>query len=200
MHMHHIINLLPPEKMAALKRVRLNDRLIKYSVLLFAFIGVGLFVLDYYVDTLREQRNVAQRQAAELEANLQTFKALTEQALFINDRIQSIDTQITSRRSWTLVLADLAASTPGDVEVTAFSPAFKGTIQTFSITAEAGSRTSMITFKNALDATTSFANVTFETSNLADTNEPDSRVTFTLTGQIGDTPAPKPESPTKADA
>lgn len=177
------INLLPPDKKQLLARAHLNDRLAKLGVLTIAVVGASILVLTAYVQTLNEQRRLTQSQIVNLENNLKPFDALMQEALFVHDRGTTTDILLSLRRSWTKVLDDIAQTTPGDVQVTNFTPALKSTAWTFNLSANASSRASMLNFKNALEAATSFENLTVERSDLVG-SDTDSRVTFTVTGTI----------------
>lgn len=187
-----MINLLPPEAKARLARRRFNSRLIKIVIVLLALEIAGVGILWSWQQTAQETRDLIEERVASLRLNLKSFDNIREQAALIADRAADYQALQKNLIDWPAVLSDLAAATPADMTLSSFKTTPVGNTLTVTISGEAGSRASVIAFRQSLENSPTFAAMVFDSSTLIDSQS--GRVSFNLTGKL-ETKTPEAEKP-----
>lgn len=178
------VNLLPDERKQAHRQKKINISLLKISVVVIAVVAAGLLILKDYESTVRETRTLAQTRVTNLKNNLEPFNATRAEALLINDRLDAIESVTKNSLDWDNLIATLAQNTPADIVLGSLSPTLKNKNVLFTTNGEAGSRESVIIFKNALEKSGRFENITYGVFQITSSEGSSRRVSFNLSGSI----------------
>lgn len=173
------INLLPPK----LKQEKEFKKISKTVVLFLSFlflILIGFTASIYFADQqVKGKSRNDNDKISEEEASLLKLKPIETKVNIINSKLDKIS-QIDSKRAyWSVLIKDLAGDTPQKVQIKTLS-ADKNTNR-IDITGSAQTRRDIAAFKEKLEASNYFKNVTFYTSSLeTQSNE----YTFTMSCEL----------------
>lgn len=156
------INLLPP-KFKREKRIQKTAKIIFVFLTVICFVILiltgGLFAADYFT-----QKDI-QKSKSKIAEQKRIFKRYEEIENNVNDfnskltKIQSIESQ---KISWSSILLNLSSSTPTNVQIKTFSAADNN--KRITITGYAETRNDIAVFKEKLEKSEYFKNVTFSSS------------------------------------
>lgn len=175
------INLLPPE----LKLIRINAKrnasLVSVSlviVLVFAVVGI---IFRSFASTIKTNLDAAKTEVEKNNINLDDYKDLQTLALSINDRSKTADEINKNRVFWSQVLQELAYSAPNDVQFENISANTEKT-PNFILQGNTTTEREIIKFKEKLENSPFFKNVSFKSSSLnKDQNQTENnKLSFTL--------------------
>src|SRR3990167_4957624 len=179
------INLLPPE--LKLKRIaaKRNASLIGISaviVLVFAVLGI---IFRSFESTIKTNLEAAKTEVEKNNINLDDYKDLQTLALTINDRSATASEINKNRVFWSQVLQELANSAPSDVQ---FENIAANTEKSpnFILQGNTTTEREIIKFKEKLENSAFFKNVSFKSSSLnQDQNQTENnKLSFTLEFEI----------------
>lgn len=169
------INLLPPELKFQRLMAKRNATLIGFCVviiLIFATIGLIGKSLESTVEAyLGAAKNDTQKDPSGLEQ----YQNLQDMALLINDRWQTTQTLEKDRVFWSQVLSDLTNNVPIDVQFENLAINAEKT-PNFILSGNTTTEREIIKFKDKLEASVFFKNVTFKSSNLSTGTDPTQKV------------------------
>jgi Tfp pilus assembly protein PilN len=177
------INLLPPENKLKIKQAKQSANI--FSICLVAVII--LVVLGFILKTLKNDllgpdlENI-QKQIEAQKTELSSYNELENQALLVNDR-GKLSSQIESQKaSWSQILQDLINDVPTNVQVTTLT-ADLAKSPNFVLQGTTDSDRDAIKFKDKLENSAFFKDVSFKSSSTAQNQTPGSssqKLSFTL--------------------
>lgn len=164
------INLLPPE--LKLKRIaaKRNASLISIClviVIVFAILGIIARSLE---STIKTNLSATKSDVEKGTGQLDEYKDFQELALIINDRAKTADEIGKNRVLWSQSLQDLANSAPGDVQFENLTANIEKS-PNFILQGNTTTEREIIKFKEKLENSVFFKNVTFKSSSLNEAKE-----------------------------
>jgi Tfp pilus assembly protein PilN len=173
------INLLPQE--LKLKRIQAKHTVSLISVclvIIFATVILGI-IAQSAKETVTAHLGNTQANVDQSN-NLQgENKTLVDDALLINDRAQATNDVNKTRAIWSQVLQELSNDAPSDVQFeTVTANALKK--PNFQLTGNTSSEVEIIKFKDKLESSGFFKNVTFKNSSLNSGQTSGQNLKFTL--------------------
>lgn len=179
------LNLLPPALLADQARGRRNLRLIKLGAVGLALSVALVAIVQATAATTGEQVTLLTNKVETLRENLEPYADVRSDALFIGDRLEALESLTKADRRWYQPLLTLGSQTPPDVQIVAFVPKEQKSGLGFTLQGVASSRTTIVSFKTALEETAEFTALILESSELVgDATTASEQVTFTLSGTI----------------
>ena len=173
------INLLPPE--LKLKRIaaKRNASLISISLVIVIVFVVAGIISRSLESTIISNLDSLKSQVERNNVNVDNYKDLKDLALLINDRSKSADEINQKRVLWSQVLQELANNTPEDVQ---FENITGNTDKSpnFILQGNTTTEREIIKFKEKLENSSMFKNVSFKSSSLGQENEQNGKISFTL--------------------
>lgn len=171
------INLLPPELKLRRIHARRNASLISISlvmVIIFAVLGI---VARSFESTITANLGNIKADVEKGNVNLDEFKDLQDLALLINDRSFAADEINKNRVFWSQVMQELANNAPSDVQ---FESLVGNSEKSPNFTLQGNTTTEreIIKFKEKLENSPMFKNVSFKSSSLGKDQE--QKLSFTL--------------------
>lgn len=173
------INLLPPK----LKKEREGKRLLRILNIFFSFSFLILFIFTVIIYTANisaiGQISKDKIDIANQNATLKTLSTTEQKVVTINSKLDRIGQIDGSRAIWSNVIKDLANDTPTKVQIKAL--ALNKETNKIDLSGSASTRRDIAAFKDKLEESKYFKNVTFYTS--SHTVESDS-YSFNLSAEL----------------
>lgn len=159
------INLIPP-------KIKKEKELIKIASLSLSALFVIILLLIVFSGTVYLSDNLVkanltdiEKQISEQDSSLLTLEPTQKKIDLINSKLEKIDATTAARPIWSNIIKDLASDTPQNLKINTLSmDANTGKIDLTGITE---TRRDIAAFKEKLEASKFFKNVTFSTSSLA---------------------------------
>lgn len=172
------INLLPPQLKLRRIEAKRNASLIGICIVI-TFAVIILAIIGRSTETtVKERLNAAKLDIEKSTNQIDESKDLENLALLINDRAGTTDKINQTRVIWSQVIQELANSVPTDVQFTNLV-ADTGKTPNFVLQGITTTEREIIKFKEKLENSSMFKNVTFKNSSLK--NEQNvQKLTFTL--------------------
>jgi len=175
------INLLPPQlkmKRIAAKR---NASLLSICVVIILAVAILGIIARSLESTFATNLNSSKNEIEKNTGVLDQYGDLQDRAVFINDRWQTTQAIAKNRVSWSQVLQDLNNSAPSDVQFDNLNMDADKT-PNFVLQGNTTSEREIIKFKDKLEESAFFKNVTFKSSSLSQTQDQEAagKVKFTL--------------------
>jgi Tfp pilus assembly protein PilN len=177
------INLLPPELKMQRIMAKRNASLIGIcvvSILVFALLGIIGRSLE---STISSNLNNAKNSTEQDSSQLNQYQDQQDLALLINDRWQETQKIEANRVYWSQALQELSNSVPTDVQVESLVIDSEKT-PNFVLTGNTTSDREVIKFKDKLESSSFFKNVSFKSSGLSNdqttTQVQSDKIKFTL--------------------
>jgi len=173
------INLIPPKfkKERAIKRT--------FGIVIFGFVALGLMVIAvtaiFLLSNVFAQNDIKNinMKIQDQQATILKYKELEDDINSTNGKLKKLDSLSSKKIFWSMVLTDLANSTPEKIQITNFSISqitAKGTLNGIAET-----RRDIAKFKEKLEASNYFKNVGFSASSYQEaTND----YTYTMSLEI----------------
>lgn len=156
------INLLPPN----IKKVKEYQKILSFISYFFACIFLILIfftVIVYIADmSIITDINKNSKEITSQEATLKSLEDISEKVIVINSKLDKISQVDTNRVIWSNVLKDLANDTPKNLQIASLS--LDKESSKIQLTGSAATRRDIASFKEKLEASKYFKNVTFSTS------------------------------------
>jgi len=172
------INLLPPELKLRRIAAKRNASLISVClVFVIIFVVLGIIVRSFE-STISTNLNNLKTEVEKENVNLDEYKDLKDLALTINDRSQAADEINENRVFWSQVLLELANNTPADVQFENLTSNMEKT-PNFILQGNTTTEREIIKFKEKLENSAMFKNVSFKSSSLGKEEE-GQKLSFTL--------------------
>lgn len=157
------INLLPEEEKSKFLERKQGQRIGRLAVYLLIIIFVLLAGALSLQATLAFILQTQDKTIQNLNDQLAAFKEIEEKAIFISDRILEGKNIEKERVLFSQVFDNLAASTPSNIQITRLSLILSGTPQV-TLSGETPSLRDAIKFKEKLEESKFFENVSFDSS------------------------------------
>lgn len=159
------INLLPPELKLRRLAARRNASLISIClviVIVFTILGIVFRSLE---STVKTNFDTIKSSVQQNNVNLDEYSDLKDLALLINDRSLTADEINNKRIFWSQVLQELALNTPADVQYESLT-AVSDKTPNFLLKGNTTTEREIIVFKEKLESSSFFKNVSFKSSSL----------------------------------
>lgn len=172
------INLLPPELKLKRLAARRNASLISIClvvVIVFTVLGIVFRSLE---STVKADFDTIKSNVKQNNVNIDEYSDLKDLALSINDRSLAADEINNNRIFWSQVLQELAINTPSDVQIENLTTNSAKT-PNFILQGNTTTEREIIVFKEKLENSTFFKNVSFKSSSLGK-QENSEKLSFTL--------------------
>lgn len=183
------INLLPPELKLQRINAKRNASLISICIIVvFIFVIIGVIVRSL-ASTVEARLTTAKNDVQRGSSQLDQYKNLEELALLINDRSNTADKISQNRLIWSQALQELTNSAPSDVQFENLTANVEKT-PNFVLKGNTTTEREIIKFKEKLENSPMFKNVSFKSSSLTkETNPPTGgqegeKLSFTLDFEI----------------
>jgi Tfp pilus assembly protein PilN len=173
------INLLPPQIKKEKETSRKFITVFGYSfflLILLSATGGGIYLYNQKLDKKATDLNKKYDQFA---AEDKQYDQTANEINIINQKLVKIDGVNKNRIVWSLILTNLARSTPSGVQIKTLD--LSKDAKNASITGEAASRMEIARFKEKLENNDYFKNVVFSSSTV---NERESNFTFNMTAEL----------------
>lgn len=159
------INLLPPE--LKLKRInaKRNASLLSVCLVIFLVFAVAGIIARSLETTIKTNLDAAKSEVEKNNINLDEYKDLQDLALSINDRSQAADEINKNRVFWSQALQELANSAPNDVQFENLTANAEKS-PNFILQGNTTTEREIIKFKEKLENSPFFKNVSFKSSSL----------------------------------
>lgn len=172
------INLLPPQLKLQRIEGKRNASLIGICIVItFAVIVIAIISRSLEA-TIKERLNTAKTDIEKSTGQIEESKDLENLALLINDRAKTTDKINETRAIWSQVVQELSNSAPVDVQFTNIA-ADTGKTPNFILQGNTTTEREIIKFKEKLENSPMFKNVTFKNSSLK-TEQDVQKLSFTL--------------------
>ena len=159
------INLLPPELKLSRLDAKRNASLISIClVIIIAFVVLGIIsrsLSSTVQTTLENSKSDLQKSGTSLDQ----FSDLKDLALLINDRAKTADEIDKTKIIWSQLLTDLANRVPADMQIETLT-GNSAKAPNFVLTGNTVSEREIIKFKDKLEESPFFKNVSFKNSSL----------------------------------
>ena len=170
-----IINLLPTSQKIKIQKAKTSQIAASLGVFWLVFLVILTLLIFSYRLTLASSLKANLSQKEFLEKEMAENKDIAKMALFINDRLESIQSN-RAETHFSVFVDELVTSTPSALQITNFSLSLKTKPQ-LKIQGLAGSRREVVKLMEKLEVSSYFKDMTFVTSNLAQ-----GQVVFTIEG------------------
>lgn len=173
------INLLPPE----LKQKRITNKknaTLIGSCVVIILVMIIISVLSYsFRSTINSSLKTVQDDIEKNNALLEGDSEIENLALFINDRATTADTIDKTRAIWSQVLQELNNSVPSTVQFENLA-ANSDKSPNFTLQGNTTSEREIIKFKEKLENSVLFKNVSFKSANLSSIVTQANKLSFTI--------------------
>ena len=161
------INLLPPEIKLKIKKGRQSANIFAIClVVIVVLVVVGVILSSLKSAILQPQFETTKTQIDKANSDLENFNKLEAQALFINDRAKIAKTLEEKRPVWSQILQDMINSVPQDVQFVSLAVDLDKS-PNFVLQGNTTSERQVILFKDKLENSKFFKDVTFKSSSKA---------------------------------
>lgn len=174
------INLLPPE--LKLKRIeaKRNASLISICLVCIIFVAILGIIARSLESTFEANLNTTRENIEKSNEKIEQYQNLQDLALLINDRWQTALEINQDRVYWSQVIQDLINSVPVNIQFENLNIKVEKN-PNFVLQGNTTTEREIIKFKEKLEESVFFKNVTFKSSSLAkDQEEEKEKITFTL--------------------
>lgn len=172
------INLLPPQVKVKIKQAQNSANVFSVClVITIVFITLIIILSSAKTNFLQFRLDNANSEISQASSQTKSFKELENKALFLNDRAK-LATEIENKRAvWSQVLQDLINSVPSDVQFVSLAADLTKT-PNFILQGNTTSEREIIKFKEKLENSSFFKDVSFKNSSSAESKE--NSLNFTL--------------------
>ncbi len=173
------VNILPPQikqEKETGKKIRRSIFYVFLLTILLLVIGGGLYLYNLELGLKIQNLNSRQDQLAK---DAKQYEQVATQIATINKKLTKIDDINKNRIIWSLILSNMARSTPTQVKLSTLS--LDKSTKKVTMTGEAESRMEIARFKEKLESSDYFKNVIFSSSSH---NQQEDNFTFNLTAEL----------------
>jgi Tfp pilus assembly protein PilN len=175
------INLLPTEIKKQEIAEKQNAGFLIVCIVIFVILGIIIFVLYAYDKTLTFEITSKTENIITAKKSLETYHDLNNEVFFIKDRITEFNNQ-KSAPGWAKMLSSMSNATPRTVTLNSFDAVVSQNPQ-IEIKGNATNYSDVVKFKENLNASKYFSDVTFQSSLKSITNEIET-IDFSLKANI----------------
>ena len=173
------INLLPPELKLKRLGAKKNASLVTICLVVVIVFALSGLLSRNFKNTVSANLQTTKSNIDKEVGQLDTFKDVQELAYLINDRAQEAVKINQTKVMWSQVFQDLTNNTPQDVQIANINA--KATeAPNFILQGNTTSEREVVKFKEKLESSIFFKNVTFKSSSLTTGGSESSRITFSL--------------------
>lgn len=186
------INLLPKERKENYRYREVNRMIILVCFLVLAVLALAVLGAVSLKAMVNAQKNSAEQNLAQKKTQLDLLSSDKTRIEQLNNSMAEIKKLMQSQTDWNKVLQEIASKTPVDVQLSKLSlgsaskeanpaPDAAGGTQ-INLGGQAASRRSVMKFKDQLERTGNFQNLTFNSLDETPNDKGAVTVTFDLTG------------------
>lgn len=173
------INLLPSEVKTKVTKLKHSASIYGIClVVVIVFVLSAVLLTIYKNDLLQNQLNSYGNDITQNTKELANFSDLQSKALFLNDRVKLATSIENTRSNWSVIMQDLINSVPSNVQFISLNANLSKS-PNFVLQGSTATERDAIKFKDKLESSTYFKNVSFKSSS-ASTSETESKLTFSL--------------------
>lgn len=173
------INLLPPELKLQRLGAKKNASLVTICLVVVIVFAISGLLSRNFKNTVSANLSATKSNIDKEVGQLDAFKDFQELAYLINDRSQEAVKINQAKVMWSQVFQDLTNNTPQDVQIANINAKASET-PNFTLQGNTTSEREVVKFKEKLESSTFFKNVTFKSSSLTTEGSESSRITFSL--------------------
>lgn len=160
------INLLPKESKLKIYRSKKSANIFSWclvAIIICCFLCFAIFeVNNYFQIGLQDTKTEIEK----VNSSLKSFDKLQKQALFINDRVALAKSIEGTNAIWSVIISSLINSVPENVQFTSFVADISKT-PNFTVQAKTSSERDAIKFKEKLESSDYFKDVSFKSATIA---------------------------------